>query len=598
MKSRLLTSLLALLLCWGCARAQEAELSGELKLWHKITLTFDGPATSEQAEENPFTDYRLNVTFRQGARTVTVPGYYAADGDAGQSGADAGGKWRVHFAPDGEGSWTWTAEFRKGPMVAVSEEAGAGESAGFDGASGSFEVGASDKSGRDFRGKGWLEYTGGRYLQFAGDESFFVKAGADAPEVFLAYKDFDGTYQHDGGDKFLKDWAPHVKDWQEGDPTWGDGKGKGIIGALNYLASKGVNAFSFLTMNTEGDGKNVWPWTGDHEFQRFDCSKLDQWEMVFAHAQANGLYLHFKTQETENNHLLDGGDLGDNRKLYYRELIARFGHHLALNWNLGEENTQSTAQQKEMAAYFHRTDPYQNHIVIHTHPGRQEEIYRPLLGAASKLTGISLQTNFKQVHELTKTWIDKSSSSGKPWVVANDEQGHFSTGVTPMASYPGMDGRPDNHDDIRQHVLWGNLMAGGAGVEYYFGYQYPESDLTCNDLRSRDKMWDYSRYAIEFFQNEIPFPGMLSADDLTKRKDDFCFANPGTAYAIYLPDLSKDPGLTLQPRKALYEVFWYNPRTGQKVQGTLKRVNGNDKKITLGQPNYKDVDGDWVVFLK
>ena len=33
----------------------------------------------------------------------------------------------------------------------------------------------------------------------------------------------------------------------------------------------------------------------------------------------------------------DNGDLGPQRKLYYRELIARFGHHLALNWNLGEE---------------------------------------------------------------------------------------------------------------------------------------------------------------------------------------------------------------------------------------------------------------------
>ena len=36
--------------------------------------------------------------------------------------------------------------------------------------------------------------------------------------------------------------------------------------------------------------------------------------------------------------------LGPERKLYCRELIARFGHNLALNWNLGEENTQSTEE--------------------------------------------------------------------------------------------------------------------------------------------------------------------------------------------------------------------------------------------------------------
>jgi len=49
------------------------------------------------------------------------------------------------------------------------------------------------------------------------------------------------------------------------------------------------------------------------------------------------MYLHFKTQECEIVNLLDNGELGPQRKLYYRELIARFGHHLALNWNLGEE---------------------------------------------------------------------------------------------------------------------------------------------------------------------------------------------------------------------------------------------------------------------
>ena len=46
-----------------------------------------------------------------------------------------------------------------------------------------------------------------------------------------------------------------------GDPTWGDGKGKAIIGAVNYLASKGMNAVSFLTFNIEGDDRNVFLYT-------------------------------------------------------------------------------------------------------------------------------------------------------------------------------------------------------------------------------------------------------------------------------------------------------------------------------------------------
>src|SRR5690606_8458592 len=140
----------------------------------------------------------------------------------------------------------------------------------------------------------------------------------------------------------LKTWGPHVRDWKPGDPTWKGGKGKGMIGALNYLAGRGVNAFSFIPYNAGGDGDNVWPFASHDDKLHYDCSKLDQWAVVFDHAQALGLYLHFKMQEQENDDdgpaSLDGGDLGPERKLYCRELVARFGHELALNWNLGEEN--------------------------------------------------------------------------------------------------------------------------------------------------------------------------------------------------------------------------------------------------------------------
>jgi hypothetical protein len=60
-----------------------------------------------------------------------------------------------------------------------------------------------------------------------------------------------------------------------------------------------------------------------------------------------------------------------------RELIARFAHSLALNWNIGEENTQSTEEVCDMARYLHATDPYRHHIVIHTYPNQQEATIDP-----------------------------------------------------------------------------------------------------------------------------------------------------------------------------------------------------------------------------
>ncbi|WP_235293033.1 DUF5060 domain-containing protein [Portibacter lacus] len=58
--------------------------------WHKVTLQFDGPETSETSTPNPFSDYRLEVTFTKGSITYKVPGYYASDGNASETRAASG----------------------------------------------------------------------------------------------------------------------------------------------------------------------------------------------------------------------------------------------------------------------------------------------------------------------------------------------------------------------------------------------------------------------------------------------------------------------------------------------------------------------------
>jgi len=581
-------------LCLLCVRASvtaaQGTVSGELKKWHRVTVTFTGPTTAEDAEPNPFRDCRLNVTFSKGKRNVVVPGYFAADGDAANSSADSGNKWRVHFAPDEEGRWTYTASFRTGTDVAVSDDADAGRAVSFDGATGSFTIGPTDKKAPDLRAKGRLDYVGGRYLKFQETGDYFIKCGADAPENFLAYKDFDGAFKGDGHkDNLVKTWSAHVRDWQPGDPTWKGTKGKGIIGAVNYLASEGLNAFSFLTLNIQGDDRNVFPYTTYRERYRMDCSRLDQWEIVLEHATRKGMYLHFKTLETENELILDGGDLGTQRKLYYRELIARFAHHLALNWNLGEEiNNATTAQKKAWAQYFWDHDPYRHHIVIHNGANHYD-----LLGPGSKLTGFSLQTNrpnFSNVHRQTRNYLDRSAAAGKPWVVACDEPGDAQHALRPDND------AGDSHTDGRKNALWGNLMAGGAGLEFYFGYRHAHSDLTCQDWRSRDAFWDYCRYALQLFEKHLPFAEMRSADGLVDARGAYCFAKPGYYYAVYLPN-GGTAKLNLGKVTADYGVWWYNPRKGGPLQkGSLTTIKGPGA-VSLGGPP-SDPGKDWVALVK
>ncbi len=597
-------------------------ISGELKQWHPVTLTLSGPFAHEQdIEPNAFLDYRMSVTFshESGVPSYTVPGYFAADGNAAETSADYGTAWRAHLSPDKTGTWSYRVSFVAGEDAAIAPSEG-DYLYPYHNQYGTFKIAKTDKKGRDFRAKGRLEYVGGPYLRHAGNGEFFIKAGPDAPETIFAFKDFDNTIGMKRNLK-IKTWEAHAQDFRAGDPTWQNGKGKNLIGALNYLADKGVNACSFLTYNAGGDGDNIWPYVERNGKFHFDCSKLDQWNIVFSHSQNIGLYLHFKLQENELDdnrkgarripkiikESMDGGLLGPERKLYLREIIARFSHHLALNWNLGEENTQTYEEQRDMAEYVLNTDPYDHNIVIHSFPSHQERVYRQLLGNQSVLTGASLQNGWDKAHKQTLRWVEASRAAGKPWIVANDEQNPASQGVPPDPGYQGFDGfakdgdkRYDLHG-IRKYTLWGNLMAGGAGVEYYFGYRLPENDLHAQDFRSRDRSWEYAGIAIDFFKDhKIPVQRMRNLNALVGNtsadNSRYCLGNEGEIYLVYLPE-GGNHEIDLSHEGGSFKVMWFNPRTGGKLQrGKIKKVKGGGK-VKLGNPP-KDSDEDWLVILR
>lgn len=562
----------------------QAVVAGEMKKWQPVTVSFLGPELSEAGSPNPFTDFRLEVTFAQGDRKFVVPGYFAADGNAAETSANAGCVWRAHFMPDEAGKWTYCASFRKGAGVAVSEKPSDGAATAFDGLSGSFTIAPTEKSAPGFYAKGQLEYVGERYLRFAETGEPWLKGGADSPENFFAYTDFDDTTP-------TMKFAAHTNDWRIGDPTWKDGKGKGIIGALNYLAAKRMNSVYIIMMNVTGDGNDVWPWISPTNITRFDCSKLDQWNRVFDHMDRRGLMLHLLHQEQENDQLLDGGDLGPTRKLYYRELIARFAHHPVIVWNLGEENTNTTEQQKAFAKYVRDTDPYDHPTVIHTFPSQVDQVYTNLVGYPY-LEGPSFQFGkASRTHKETVKFLTMARKAARPWYACQDEIGPASDCVP-----------PDVHDPERtntiRHALWGNLMAGGSGVEWIFAYDtWPRVpgkhlDIACENWRPWDKLWDHTAVAMDFFQRHLPFPQMDTADKLVNTTNAWCFAKPDDVYAVFVME---GADVKLQLPAGNFTRDWFDIRNGGDLIPAQPISGPGD--IALGKPP-RDAEKDWVVLVR
>jgi len=590
---RLACVALLLTLC-GCANptnrnsaaTADCAVTGTLTKWEAVSIAFHGPAADAADDNpNPFLDYRLQVIFvGPKGKHYTVPGFFDGDG----KGARAGNIWRVLFSPDEIGRWSFQASFRKGAQVAVSLDANAGEPVAVDGCEGSFVVAPQRKDAPGYLKWGRLEHVGKFYLKFR-DGGYWIKGGTDEPEDFLGYVGFTNT------PKATHRYENHAQDWRPGDPDWDGGKGKAIIGALNYLSSQHMNNLYFLPMNIGGDGRNVWPYLGpidpkgstDNDNLHFDLTKLRQWEIVLDHAQRRSIFLHFVLNEAEhgNKNELDETALGVERKLYYRELIARFGHHVALQWNLCEEYNLDLKLSpdliKSYAEYIHAVDPYGHPITVH-HAGKLPKAWSEFLGF--RLFPV---TSFQwRDTSIVEYWRQASRDAGFPQVVSMDEFFPDTASVT-------------NAGRHRREYTWPIYLSGGQ-LEYIL------ADLIkTDDFRKYEPVWKYTWYARKFLEENLPFWEMEPMDNLLTGATEYhgqnnrvtgqVFARPGEIYAIYVPvgdntgvlDLSKAPGKFVQR--------WYNPRTGAFAPAS--KVIAGGKPVALGPPPT-EASEDWAVLIK
>jgi hypothetical protein len=209
-----------------------------------------------------------------------VPAFF----DGAGSGGMQGNVWKVRFRPETPGLWKFVSSSqevkldRYGGQIEVTPLIGVTTD--------------PQQLADDFNVLGTLKYTGGYYLRFNNGD-YWIKSGIDDPENFLG--------------KAIGDWSAKKA-------------------AVDYLSSKGVNSIYIITNNIDGDRKDTLPWVGNTQEEAkansdtFDVAKLQLWEDLFTYIQDKGIVLHIV--------LTDDSAWNDfDHELYYREMIARFGHH-------------------------------------------------------------------------------------------------------------------------------------------------------------------------------------------------------------------------------------------------------------------------------
>ena len=453
-----------------------------------LEIELIGPNSIGMGSPNPFL-IEVDVTFTgPGSQTYTVPGFYDGDGIGGID----GNIWKTRFTPDAVGAWTYLSDSLE-PLL--------------NGHSGSFNVlddhvcQPYEPGGLpDFRCAGRLEYSGDHYLRFR-DGTYWLKGGEDDPEDFLAPGNNVGF-----ADKYL---------------------------AIDYLASQGVNSLYMMLDNIGGDGDNVWPWVGttsseaQSNHQRFDPVKLAEWEALFTYLENKGIVLHLVFED-------DSGWTGFDHALYYRQMVARFGHHNGLIWNISEEYNEnySADQIKSFAQLIRDLDPYEHPITVH-HFGALDN-WLPFVGDV-RFDLTSFQTEKVPVNADGSTWFTIVENSGRTVPVSFDETGQI--------------GSADQ--ELARHIIWSAYMAGGN----YELHTFPLNSY--QDFAGH--MADMTR-ARQFIEG-LPFWNMSPMNGLVTSGNAYLFALTGEVYSAYLP-AGGQIEIDLSGTSAAFDGEWINPRDG------------------------------------
>jgi hypothetical protein len=511
---------------------QGLEIIGTYPAGSKVEIDLTGSLSLGLSQVTDPAAVQVDVTFTgPDGRIYLVPAFF----DGNQAGGGDGDLWRVRFAPDSPGDWTFTAR---------SSAANAGT------IQGAFTVTApedcpGDSPGAlpDFSCLGRLEYAGGHYLRFSNGE-YWVKGGIDDPENFL-------------GEAF-GDWNAKKS-------------------AIDYLSSKGANSVYIVLNNIDGDNNDTWPWVGNTPAEakansnQFDGARLQLWEDFFTYVQDRGIVLHLVLND-------DSAWSGYDHNLYYREMIARFGHHPALIWNIGEEADEiySQSEQIALASQLQSLDPYNHPVTVHRkptwpflgNPNFDLTSIQPGNGAADFST-----VNLGNLYRIVEQHRAGSLSSGHPIPVMIDETPRV-TRVDPAVQLK-----------MRSKVLYAVYLAGGNYEMHFFDNHGQGGTISIQDL---GPLLEDMRAARQFIES-LPFVEMQPCNQILSGPDRYCFGRPGIEYAVYSPGGSIE--LDLSGITGTFNVAWYNPRTGQ-TEGGAGMVTGG-QRVSLSPPDNQD----WVLHL-
>lgn len=501
----------------------------------EVTLNVDAPDV-----KNPFTDATVTGEFGQaGGKALAVDGFAdSADGSV----------YRIRFMPASAGDYTYSVTYRQGDFTRTH--------------SGSFAA-------SDGRRKG------------------IVRVDPQFPWHFI----WEGTGEH----YFLNGTTAYL--------LLGFTDEKVIQASIDRLHRLKVNRMRVLLAGRPS--LSLWsepiiptdrfrvclnPWVAERpdsldnpgfDYSRFNLPYWQKYERMLRYARARDMIISIVLDWNDSK--VHPAALSDDEKRYFHYAAARLGAFSNLNWDLGDDISafRSLEWSHQMGTLLEQWDAYHHLATDHPIDNLQQD------RTASWFGFTSFQYWPRPLHEWMLNQRKAQAATGRIIPQTDEEYGYEDHYPIWSPSYP--DGASA---DANRRAAWEMAMAGtyqttGETAKRGTG-AWPDTGGGWVNGRGDDSMVMLEGYAhmVDFFTG-LPWWRTDPHDELVTAGD-FCLAEPGKLYLVYLPMSGK---VTVRLEPGEYAANWFNPRSGKTVP--LPAANGPE----WTSPQAPD-DGDWALVLK
>lgn len=358
------------------------------------------------------------------------------------------------------------------------------------------------------------------------------------------------------------------------------------------LSGRTSVAYGEAVMNGPRWNVNISPWPArdvtdfthpGFDYSRFDLAYWQKFERMLRYAREKNMVISLVLSMNDERVHPAAGSEDEHRFIQYA--VARLGSFFNITWDLGDDldgfRDQNWTHETGMA--LEQWDPY--HHLATSHP--MKTLFQDR--GSSWFGFTSYQEWSRNQHSLMLESRKLQEKTGRIIPQTNEEYGYED-------HYPDWAAPGSDSAEVLRKTAWEIYMAGGyqtAGESARRGTNIrPDTGGGWMNGRGDDTQTMFVGYGhiVEFFTG-FDWWKSQPHDELVN-SGNYCLADPGNVYAVYLPH-GGQATLRLLPGK--YRVEWFNATSGQRYP-TAEDVSGGS--WTSSNPPDEAGSPDWALLLR